>query len=496
MRILLINANRFKHPWPVIPFGLMCVASVLERAGHAIRVLDLCFSRNCLRDLRTAIAEHQPELVGVSIRNIDNSAGYNTLFLLEQTRNEVIIPLKQLFPGPIVIGGPAVGISGAEILEFMDLPYAIRGDGELAMAELANLLAQGRDPLGLPGLVIRRGGQLLQDSPPSRVPDLNGLPTPNPGRYIDLKPYRAFNSPLQVQTKRGCALDCTYCTYNEIEGRRYRLRDPELVAREIHDLTAATGIEHVEFTDSTFNVPLKHCKEVLRALVRLGNMNLKMRTMGLNPGFVDEELVDLMQKAGFMEVDLGAEAGSEAMLRSLGKNFNKEDVLRAGRLLQEKNIPVTWYLLVGAPGETRETLRETFDTVNKAASKWDLINVGVGVRVYRGAPMARDMLAENPHCTADNFLRPVHCKPGALSLEQVKLLTKQEALKHPNYFMYDEDENTPELVLRMGVALLKLFAPNQPLFRLHILLRTIQKCLGIGLVKRKLFAWRYRARLQ
>jgi len=247
----------------------------------------------------------------------------------------------------------------------------------------------------------------------------------------------------------------------------------------------------VEFTDSTFNVPLEHCKAVLRALIRRG-LNLKLRTMGLNPGFVDEELADLMQQAGFMEVDLGAEAGSDTMLKALGKGFKCKDVIRAGTLLQQKKIPVTWYLLVGAPGETKETLQETFETINLAASKWDLINIGVGVRVYRGAPMAKEVFELDPDCTTDNFLQPVNCKPGALTLEQVKLLTKHESFKHPNYFMYDEDEDTPEFLMRVGVFILSFLAPRQPLFRLHILHRTIQEISGIRFIRRKAFEWKYK----
>jgi hypothetical protein len=255
------------------------------------------------------------------------------------------------------------------------------------------------------------------------------------------------------------------------------------VADEIEELVKETGVNHIEFTDSAFNIPLHHAKSVLRAVIEKG-LDLRLRTMGLNPGAVDEELVDLLEEAGFMDIDLGVESGCDITLEGLGKSFRKEDILRAGRLLRDKGIPTTWYLLVGAPGETHETLHETFDTVNKAASKWDLINIGVGVRVYNGAPIAEQMKNENPDCTKDNFLSPVHSEPEDISLEEVKAITKEVALKHPNYFMYDEDEDTPVFILMIGATLLKLLAPRQPIWRLHIIIRKIQKFLGIGFVKR------------
>ncbi len=174
-------------------------------------------------------------------------------------------------------------------------------------------------------------------------------------------------------------------------------------------------------------------------------------------------------------------------LKGLAKNFRKQDVIRVGKLLRDRKIPVTWYLLVGAPGETAETLRETFDTVNATASPWDIINIGVGIRVYDGSPIAEEMKRRNPGCTSDNFLHPVHFEPEALSLEQVKRLTKREALRHPNYFMYDEDENTPIPILMLGALLLKTFAPRQPIWRFHIIIRKLQQILGIGLLKRTLW---------
>ncbi len=262
IKTLLINANRFKQPWPVIPFGVSCVAAAIDRESE-VRVLDLCFSKNCAKNIRETVTEFKPDVIGISIRNIDNSAGYNTLFLLDEIKEEIIGPCKREFKGPIVIGGPAVGISGREMLEFFDLEYAVRGEGEACMAEFVRRMENNESLEGLPGLIIRKNGKIIQDPPPFYVEDLNSLPFSKPHNYIDLRPYRRFDSPLQIQTKRGCALKCTYCVYNTIEGHNGRFRSPELIAQEIEELVKETGINHIEFTDSTFNIPLEHAKDVL-----------------------------------------------------------------------------------------------------------------------------------------------------------------------------------------------------------------------------------------
>lgn len=487
MKTLLINSNRFKQPWPVIPFGLGCVAAAVEQAGHRVKVLDLCFSGSPRRDIRRTLKEFEPDVIGISIRNIDNGTGYNTEFLLEDVRRDVVEPSKEYFAGPIVIGGPSVGVNGAEMLEYLDLQYAIRGDGEAAMPEFLSRLESGRPLQGMGGLVRRVHGCIVDDNAPMLVCDLDQLPMDRVYDHINLTTYRRFGSQIQVQTKRGCALSCSYCTYNAIEGRRWRLRDPQKVADDIEQLVRKTGINSIEFTDSTFNMPLEHCKAVLRA-IEAKKLNLRLRTMGLNPGAVDAELVDLMGRVGFREVDLGAESACDVTLSRLGKCFRKDHVLKAARLLSDKKIAIMWYLLVGGPGENEATLRETFDTVNKAAMPWDMVNIGIGLRVYRGSPIARQMIAENPGCTDDNFLRPVSYEAAGLGVSRLKVLVKREALRRTNYFMYDEDENIPPVVQMLGRLLLKAFAPGQPIWRLFIVIRWIQRLTGINALRRAAFA--------
>jgi hypothetical protein len=121
-KVLLINSNRFKHPWPVIPFGLCYIATSLESNGnHKVSFLDLCFSKDYEHDIRKSVHNFAPDVIGVSIRNIDDTGGYNVHFLLDDVKNEVIDFCKKEFGGPIVIGGPSVGISGIEMLDYFDL---------------------------------------------------------------------------------------------------------------------------------------------------------------------------------------------------------------------------------------------------------------------------------------------------------------------------------------------------------------------------------------
>lgn len=486
MRILMVNSNRYRLPVPSMPFGLCYVTAALEHAGHDVKVLDLCFSKNCDRDISSAVGTFNPDIIGISIRNIDTVVHYRTLFHLDQVKNEVIDPIKKRFSGPIVIGGTAVGILGAELLSFFDLEFAIRGDGEHAMLEFVNRVDGNLALNGLGGLVWRKNGNVVEDNPPMRVPDMDSLPYPRQYRYLDLKTFRKFRAPIQIQSKRGCALNCIYCTYNVIEGKEYRLRDPQKVADEIETIFKETGVNHFEFSDSTFNIPLDHAKSVLRA-INAKKLKLNLQIMGLNPGAVDEELVALMKEANFKEVQIGAESGSDAMLKNLGKNFTKADIFRTADILRKEGIPVMWYLMTGIPGESEETLKETFDTISRATWKWDLVVLVNAIRVNKGSPLAERMLREYPGCTEDNFLTPIFYTPRDMSLEAIRVFNRRIGFKHPNILFPEDVQRVPFIVLKFTSFLMRVFAPGKPWWRLNILVNRLQKTFGIFVLKKWLF---------
>lgn len=486
-KILLINSNRFKHPWPVIPFGLCYIATVLElNENHKVFFLDLCFSSDCEADIKNTIRNFKPDVIGISIRNIDDTGGYNVHFLLEDVKNDVIDFCKKEFKGPIVIGGPSVGISGKEMLGYFDLEYAICGDGETVMTEFVNRIENHVSLDGLKGLIIRRDNAIIQDSEPDRIQDLDSLPFPKLKRYLNLDLYRRFGSPVLVQTKRGCAFTCSYCTYNQIEGRQYRLRDPKLIADEIEILVKETGIDHIEFADSIFNVPLSHAKAVLRSVINK-KLNLRLHTMGLTPAAVDEELLDLMILAGFNEVDIGVESTCEIILESLSKGFKPGDIVKTADLLKKKKMPATWFIILGAPVETRETVLDTLNTVRKIISKWDLVFISTGVRVYNGSPFAGEMLMKNNHCSYDNFLHPVKIEPEKISLEKIHEISKKFSFRYPNYYLYEKEHITPGWLLITGNLILKIFRSRQPVWRLLILLKRVEKIMGLTLIKRIIY---------
>jgi radical SAM superfamily enzyme YgiQ (UPF0313 family) len=209
--------------------------------------------------------------------------------------------------------------------------------------------------------------------------------------------------------------------------------------------------------------------------------------MGLSPGAVDEELLDLMKLAGFNEVDIGAESTCDSILESLAKDFKREDIINTATLLKKKKIPVTWFIMLGAPVETCETVLETLNTMGRIASKWDLVFVSTGIRVYNGAPLADEIMKHDIHCTVDNFLYPVKIEPSEISLADIHKSAKHFSFRFPNFYFYEKEHIVPGWLLVIGNSLLKVFHSRQPVWRLLVLLKRIEWALGIGLVKRGIY---------
>ena len=191
-----------------------------------------------------------------------------------------------------------------------------------------------------------------------------------------------------------------------------------------------------------------------------------------------------MKSAGFNEADIGADSVCDEILQSLGKSFTYPEVLKASEILKKEKMPVTWFIMLGARNETRETVIESLDTIGKIASQWDLVFVSTGIRVYNGAPIASQIVKSNGKGSPDNFLRPVKIDPEGISLEEIHAITKEYSSRFPNFYFYEKNSIIPGWLLITGNTLLKIFHSRQPVWRLLILLRKIEKTLGITLVKK------------
>jgi anaerobic magnesium-protoporphyrin IX monomethyl ester cyclase len=457
-RVLLVSTNRERAPQPVVPNGVACVASALARAGHDVRVLDLCFARDPLRAARDTARQFAPDVIGISVRNIDNS---DLIALRHYTPEAAAVTqaLRDAAPrASVIAGGAAFGVAPAGLTDALGVDWAVAGDGERAAVALIDALAAGRDPGELPGLVRRHeGGARL--TPPSGEGSLDALPDMRVQDWIDIHAYQRHGATIPIQTKRGCVFKCVYCTYLNVEGWGYRLRDPESVADEIESLARERGVRRFEFVDSTFNSPPRHAIAVCEAIVRRG-LRLHLDTTNFTPASATPELLGAMRPAGFRWLGITAESASDDVLARLDKGFDATRVRDVAVRVERAGMGVLWIFLVGGPGETRETLDETLRFADWRLSRGDTVYVTVGLRIYPGTTLQRIAAEEGIISAADPLLTPTFYFSPALDRSLAVTRLRDFASRHPR-FMFSADSRSSLLpYLTRLASLLRLPGPH------------------------------------
>ena len=389
MKVLLVSTNQLRPtryvPWePVEPLGAAYVAAAVLRAGHGVGLLDLCFSAHPEKHLDEALERESPDVIGISFRNIEMTAYFNDVSFLE-TLTTIVSVCRERAGASVVLGGSGFSIMPEEILRLTGAELGIIGEGEWSFPELLSRIEKGAEYDGIPGLVRLRDGSASR-ALPDRGHELRGNVFPARG-LIDHAGYARMGGVVNVQTKRGCPMGCIYCTYPIIEGSEPRCRPTSEVLDELVEISQRFGIERAYMVDSQFNNPPDRAKELCMALASMRERVKLSWSCMINPAGVDEELAFLMRLAGCRYVDLGADSGSETMLGMLGKGFTKDDVARAASLFGRSRISFGTWILLGGPGESEATIRETLQFLS--ANNVSDVLFSVGLRVYPGTPLER-----------------------------------------------------------------------------------------------------------
>jgi radical SAM superfamily enzyme YgiQ (UPF0313 family) len=345
--------------------------------------------------LNEAFVEFNPHLIGISVRNIDDQNMENPKFLLDPVK-EIVAACRGLSEAPIVLGGAGYSIFPGSALSFLGADMGIEGEGELVFPELIDRMGRGIDLSGLPGLYL--SGRGLQGR---RIfaKDLDALPLPTADLWSI--PLGRGDLWMPVQTRRGCPLNCSYCSTGSIEGRRIRRHSPHAVVQWITSLEKA-GVHQFYFVDNTFNLPPVYAKEICRKLIDSG-LNIRWWCI-LYPRHVDQELVQLMAQAGCEQVSMGFESGSERILKNMNKRFTPAEARKISDMLSDHGIKQMGFLLLGTPGETRKSIEESISFADSL--KLDSLKITVGVRIYPHTSLAEKAVEEGVVPPQDDLLLP------------------------------------------------------------------------------------------
>ncbi|HEX7408932.1 MAG TPA: lipid biosynthesis B12-binding/radical SAM protein [Candidatus Binatia bacterium] len=400
MRVLLISANTEKLPDPVFPLGAAYMAAVSAEHGHSVETLDLCFLDAPRPALDETIRTTEPEVVGISLRNLDSTSyPLNTSYIDDYKR--LVDAVRELTAAPIVLGGAGFTVMPTTIMEYLGADVGVVGEGEMAFPWILERLRQREPVVSTHEYRCEpvNGGVCV--SPVARIKDLDMAGVPMRQRF-DMDLYYQRGGALNIQTKRGCYFECIFCSYPLIEGSKVRMRTAKAVVDEIQAVRQQCQVRHWFFVDNIFNMPIRHAKDICE---EIASRNLDIEWSGyLNPKFVDDELCRLMAASGCKAIEFGTDSGSPTMMVNLKKEFEAVDLRRASDLCHKYRLKFCHSLIFGGPGETMQTVSETIDLMDELQPT--AVIAMTGIRILPGTEMVEIALRDGQLDADDNLLYP------------------------------------------------------------------------------------------
>ncbi len=346
MRVAIVAPPYPLEEAPAPPLGVTYVAAAFEAAGAKVRIFDYIVSGYTPDKLRAQIDAFQPDLLGATsvTLNFPDAA-------------EIVCTAKRHRPSLITLmGGPHVSFAAERTLkDYAGIDLIIVGEGEATIAELMAEQFNSEKWEKIKGLVFRRDGQIIVTGQRPFIEDLDTIPLPA-RHLLPMSRYQALGYPVSIITSRGCPYSCIFCLGRRMVGNRVRLRNPFHVVDEIEEILAY-GIDRINVADDLFvssrGKVKEVCDEILRRGLRFGwSAFARVNT-------VDLETLKLMRKAGCDSISFGVETGNPEMLKRIRKGITLDQVRHAVSLCREAGIIAHTSFIVGLPGETKETLRET-----------------------------------------------------------------------------------------------------------------------------------------
>lgn len=434
MKILLISSNTAVSPYPIYPLGLSIIAGALTATGHDVRQFDFLQRESSMDALGQEIEGFKPELIGISIRNIDNVNLINEQYYID-TVKDIVKKIRGVSSAKVILGGAGFSLIPDLILKETGADYGVIGEGERLMADFANDAAKGIYPEGL----------LL--GPMTRLSGIEIWPA----RYDEhlMEYYLHSGNIVSIQTKRGCTHQCVYCTYPLLEGYNIRKREPNLVVDDIELLRDKYNTKYIFFVDSVFNDDQGAYLDVINEMLRR-NVNIPW-TGFFKPNGLNDEVVKQMKETGLAAVEIGADAACDITLKKMGKGFTFKDIIECNDLFAKHGIAASNFFMFGGPGETKETVIEGIGNIkllNKAINF-----IFMGIRILPKTPLAHIAVREGIISADQEMLKPVYYLSPSIDKKWLEdILTEAFANTRHCIFPPDAMDNSLRILHKLGYS--------------------------------------------
>jgi len=346
MRVLLIQPPYPFSEFPKPSSALMLLGAVLKEEGHEVRGLDLLSTRPTPAKIEDCLQRFQPQVVGTTSVTMNFPEAIRILRHCKRFSPEILT----------LLGGPHATFMDRPILqEGSAVDIVVRGEGEETLRALIRSLQRKNEWGSIRGISFRRNGTIVRTPSRPLIPDLNALPPPDRSLF-PVSRYLALQVPVSILSSRGCPVGCAFCVGSRMMGQRGRFREPRRVVDEI-EAALRLGFEEVCIDDDLFSRSRRHvraiCQEILGRRLRF-KMHIFSRV-----DTVDRDLLEWLKEAGCAMICFGLESGSQKILDGVNKGITLGKVRRTIELCRTIGITPFGSFILGLPGETRVTMRET-----------------------------------------------------------------------------------------------------------------------------------------
>ena len=348
MRVLLINPFYPISETPSPPLGLAFLASALEAAGAEVKILDLVVYPSSRNILESILADLKPQVVGITAVTMTFDNAINVIKDIRRIDPEVLT----------VMGGPHVTFCAQDTLQqYPELDVIVLGEGETTIVELAQAANRGHRWDDINGIAFRKNSDIYRTAARELVQDLDTLPAPA-RHLLALGRYRALGMPISMTTSRGCPFKCIFCVGRKMVGARVRYRNPVEVADELEYLSTL-NFNQINIADDLFTANKNHCLAVCDEIIKRG-LTIKWTSFA-RVDTVSEELLKRMRAAGCTAVSFGIESANSDILKTIKKGITLQQVVEAVDACNRAGVIPHASFILGLPGETPATIKETMD---------------------------------------------------------------------------------------------------------------------------------------
>jgi len=409
-----------QHVMP--PLGILYLGGTLKRAGHDVQLFDLAN----IPDWKTS--QNLNKFLDADI------IGVTSVTPQFDDALEIKNMIKEQDPKkPVLLGGVHAS-SAPEECEKAGFDAIALGEGEQAILHMIHDYATNK--------------KFKKFYTEELIPDLDTLPFPDRD-LLDIKSYNyevGGRKATTYFTQRGCPYRCSYCESPLMGGFKVRYRSPESIAAEAKQVIDKYGLTGMMFFDDEFNLDYARTRKICKLLKPL---DIKFRCFAVS-GKADETLLREMKEAGCVEVAVGIESGSDKILKNIRKPATRAINKKFLDVVKKIGLNVKVFMIVGLPGETWETIRETEEFLDEV--KIDDVNFNI-LQVYPGSFIAQSPLEYDLEFGTDWSKTYATSEPGKYEkLIQIKTsaMTSQEIVKARNYL---EHKFKPNLWNSESVAL-------------------------------------------